>query len=84
MPCSTDQDCDCITLRLSGRLEETDYDWIASNVEQAFASHQSPVVLDCGGLDQVTEALAALMGTLRLQARRFGTKLELRNLRPSS
>ena len=82
MACTVAHDNGRTVIHLTGHLDERDFNDIESGFEQALDRRDPAVVFDFAALDRITTSMMALMGVLRLQARRAGTTIELRNLAP--
>ena len=82
MPCTVEHDSGRTTIRLAGDLDDRDFDTIETGFERALDRRDHAVVFDFSNLLRITSSVRALMGVLRLQARHYGTAIELRNLAP--
>ncbi|WP_146747740.1 STAS domain-containing protein [Paramagnetospirillum kuznetsovii] len=71
-----------VIIRLTDSLIDDDYDRIQDDFEAAMERGAGYVILDLEQLGGVTNAVVGLIGTLRLQCRRRGAVLELRNVGP--
>lgn len=80
MACKIAHDGGGTTIHLVGHLDDRDFEVIENGFELALDRRDPAVVFDFSDLERVTTSVIALMGVLRLQARRAGTIIELRNL----
>jgi anti-anti-sigma regulatory factor len=67
-------------IQLSDFPDEDEFEAIEGGFESALDRRTAKVIIDLTDMRQVDASLAALLGLLRLQARRAGISLELRNL----
>ncbi len=68
-------------IQLPPELAEDDLETIESGFERAVDRGTPVVIVDCSETHHVSAQLVALLGLLRLQARRAGMTVELRHLR---
>ncbi len=80
MGCCITKDSIGTVIHLVDELNEDDFDRIQMGFEQAVDNGAVYVILDFDQLEIVTSSVTALIGMLRLQSRRKGTALELRNV----
>jgi hypothetical protein len=67
-------------IRLPPELAEDDFNVIESGFESAVDRCNHVVIIDFAETHHVNASLVALMGMLRLRARRIGVAVEVRNL----
>jgi len=82
MACMIVHDSGRTTIRLAGDLDDRDFNDIEAGFELALDRRCPSVVFDFSGLPRITASVRALLGVLRLQGQRAGTRVELRNLAP--
>lgn len=67
-------------IQLSDLPDDDEFEAIEDGFESALDRKTAKVIVDLVGMIQINETLVALLGLLRLQARRAGIMLELRNV----
>ncbi|MBI3445462.1 MAG: hypothetical protein HY055_08875 [Magnetospirillum sp.] len=80
MTCIVAQENASTVFRLVGQLDDQDFDRIESGFDQVVDCPNAVVIFDFAGLERISASIVALVGVLRLQAYRVGTKVELRNI----
>ncbi|OAN42946.1 hypothetical protein A6A04_09580 [Paramagnetospirillum marisnigri] len=78
MACDFGHDRDGTVIHLLGSINEQDLDVIQHHFDQAAGQGDTAVILDFSRIRQFPPSLPAMVGALRLQARRLGISVELR------